>query len=112
MKTYRNKNGSPMTYDESKTNSVYDSKTGNIIVFSADETLSFIVENNIWDGYHHPFDVLNMKKWIQNLKIADNMCPLPINKIIPLRENNEKFRSDYDIAKDIRNYIDNSTMRM
>lgn len=107
MKTYRNKNGSPMNYDENAVNTVFDQKTKEIIAFSADETLNFIIQNNIWDGYHHPFDVLNMKKWIQAMKIADNMTPLPINNIIKLRDpETDKFRSDFAIAADIRSYID------
>lgn len=103
MKTYRNKKGAPMTYDENAKVTVFDAKTHEVVAFSADETLEFLLENNIWDGYHHPFDVLSIKKWIQTLKMIDNMSSLPIK----LRKDNDvEFRSDFEIAQDIRKLID------
>lgn len=104
MKTYVNENGTPFEYDEKELVSIKN-KEGIAVLFTKQEVLDFILNEGIWDGYHHPFDVLNIKKWIQTLKIMDGITSLPLNKKIPFRDKNGKFRSDYDIACDIRVYI-------
>ena len=110
MTVFKNKaTGSPFKYDENGTSIIYPPKGDPLnepIKFTNAEVLEFIIKNRIWDGLHHPFDVLNMKKWIMTLKIQDHMIRLPINNLIPLRDENNNYRSDYAIAKDIRKYID------
>ena len=104
MKEYLNENGTSFTYDENETQTVKDKKTGNVVIFTFDEIINFVLNTKIWDGYHRPFNVLNIRNWIQFLKMADNISP---NNVISLRNNNNQFKSDYEIACDIRQMIDN-----
>lgn len=99
---YVNNNGTKFSYDENEIQCVKDKKTGNVVLFTQGEIVQYVLDNKIWDGYHRPFNICNIRNWIQFLKMADSISP---NKIIQLRTNNQ-FKSDYEIACDIRSWID------
>ena len=62
MKEYLNENGTSFTYDETETQTVKDKKTGNVVIFTFDEIINFVLNTKIRDGYHRPFNVLNIRK--------------------------------------------------
>ena len=96
MKEYLNENGTSFTYDENETQTVKDKKTGNVVIFTFDEIINFVLHTKIWDGYHRPFNVLNIRNWIQFLKMADNISP---NNILSLRNNKEENKNGSTFCK-------------
>lgn len=102
MKTFINENGNEFHYNESETQAITD-KSGNVVVFSNDDVIRFITESGLWDGYHRPFQILSMKKWIQYMKMIaclDN----GIKQFTTV--DGSKFKTDYEIATEIREALD------
>lgn len=104
MKVFVNENGTPFKYDENQSCVVVDRKTGEAIEFTAGEIINFILSTGLWDGYHMPFNVLKLKNWIQFLKMSDR-CYDGDNKIIRVVNSDGSYRSDFDIALEIRERI-------
>ena len=105
MKEYINTNGNRFKYNENDICSVHDRKSGNIVSFTADEIMSFIIKTGLWDGYHTPFNIFNIKHWIQFLKMSNHFYEVE-NRIIRVKDSEGKYRSDFEIALEIRERID------
>ncbi len=110
MKEYINPNGNSFKYNEDDICSVLDRKSGNVVSFTADEIMSFIVKTGLWDGYHTPFNIFNLKYWIQFLKMSER-CYDGDNRIIRVKDDEGKYCSDFDIALKIRKLIDGGYYR-
>ena len=106
MKTFINENGNQFSYDESETQTVMDKTSGNVVVFSNDDVIRFITETGLWDGYHRPFQILSIKKWIQYMKMTSPMSDR-IKQFTTV--DGSKFKTDYEIATGIREALDNNS---
>lgn len=102
-KTVYNENGTKFEFDPELEFEIPDKKTGNIIFFTAEETIDWVIRHKLWDMYHAPFNVLNIRNWIQILKMFDKTLNGYISQNI-LNLRNEKFEllSDFEIGKLIK----------
>lgn len=66
---------------------------GDELEFSADEVIWFISKYGLWNGYHRPFNILDINNWLKIIRLV-------------LTHNGLQAPTDFEMGKTIREVIE------